>query len=94
MKELAALSLPTDEAAAAEWQEFADKLRILMIKHRDIGHEWNLTGTQEVRLADYLNATRLLQDCLDLAFMPPEEKKAMLNSLYLPPAQAGEGQEA
>jgi len=94
VKELAALSLPTDEAAAAEWQEFADKLRILMIKHRDIGHEWNLTGTQEVRLADYLNATRLLQDCLDLAFMPPEEKKAMLNSLYLPPAQAGEGQEA
>jgi len=90
-EELAALSLPTDKATAAEWQEFTDKLRALMIKHRDIGHEWNLTDTQEARLADYLNATRLLQDCLELAVISPEEKKAMLNGLYLPPAQAGEG---
>ncbi len=86
-EELAALSSPTDKAPAAKWREFADKLRALMIKHRDIGHEWNLTDTQEARLADYLNATRLLQDCLELAFMPPEEKQAMLNSLYAPPAE-------
>jgi len=31
---------------------------------------------------------------LELAFMPPEEKKVMLSSLYLPPAQAGKGQDA
>ncbi|MDQ3648823.1 MAG: NACHT domain-containing protein [Acidobacteriota bacterium] len=91
-KESAALSLPTDGAAATEWKEFADKLRALMIKHRDIGHEWDLTETQEARLAGYLNATRLLRDSLELAFMPPDEKEAMLNSLYLPPAQAGEAE--
>lgn len=84
-KELAAISLSTDEATAAEYQEFADRLRTLMIKHRDIGHKWGLKETQEARLANYINATRLLQDCLELAFMPPDEKKAMLNSLYLPP---------
>jgi hypothetical protein len=93
-KELAALSVPTDEAAIIEWQEFADKLRALIIKHRNVGHEWNLTGTQGAQLADYINATSLLQDCLELDFMPPEEKKAMLNSLYLPPVQAEDGQNA
>ncbi|MDQ3256958.1 MAG: hypothetical protein M3R15_24215, partial [Acidobacteriota bacterium] len=87
VKELDALSLPTDKVTAAEWQEFANKLRTLMIKHRDIGHEWNLTEIQEERLADYLNATYLLRDCLELAFMPPDEKRATLNSLYLPPAE-------
>jgi hypothetical protein len=92
-KELAALLLPTRRATIAEWQEFADKLRALMIKHRDIGHEWDLTDKQEAQLADYLNATRLLQDCLELAYMLPDEKKAMLNSLYVPLAKAGEGQE-
>jgi NACHT domain len=91
VNDLAALSLPTNEDTNIEWQDFADKLRALMIKYRDIGHDWNLTETQEERLADYLNATRLLQDCLELAFMPPEEKRAIRNSLYLPPAHAKHG---
>jgi len=93
-KELASLSLPIDKTTGAEWQKFAGKLRALIIKHRDFGHEWKLTETQKTQLANYFNATRLLQDCLELAFMPPDDKKAMLNSLYLPPAQAGEGQNA
>jgi adenylate kinase family enzyme len=93
-KELAALSMLTEKAAAVEWQEFADKLRALTVKHRDVGHGWNFTKIQEARLADYLDATEVLQDCLELATMPPDEKKAMLNSLYLPPAQAGNGQNA
>jgi hypothetical protein len=88
------LSIPTSTSAYAERRVFADELQALIIKHRDVGHEWNLTELQEERLTNYLNATRLLQDCLELAFMPPDEKKAMLNSLYLPPAQAGEGQNA
>jgi predicted NACHT family NTPase len=91
-KELDALSIPAKEAPATKHREFADKLRALMIKHRDVGHNWGLTEIQEQRLANYLNATRLLRDCLKLAFMPPDEKRAMLNSLYLPPAQAEVGQ--
>jgi hypothetical protein len=93
-KELAALPLPNNEATNTAWQEFTDKLRALMIKHRDIGHEWNLTKGQEKRLTNYLAAAHLLNDCLKLAFMPPDEKKAMLNSLYLPPAQVEDGQNA
>ncbi|MDQ1592679.1 MAG: hypothetical protein QOG71_3306 [Pyrinomonadaceae bacterium] len=89
-KELAALSSPIHAVPDTEWQEFADKLRSRMRKHRDIGHDWNLTDAQEARLADYLNATRLLQDCLELSVISPEDKRAMLDSLYAPPAQAGE----
>ncbi|HWT02344.1 MAG TPA: NACHT domain-containing protein [Pyrinomonadaceae bacterium] len=84
-EELDALQTPMEE-------EFADALRALMIKHRDIGHEWILTETQEARLADYINATLLLQDCLELATMPSDEKKAIFNSLYLPPARAEDRQ--
>jgi hypothetical protein len=90
-EEVAALSIPTDKAFITEWEAFADRLQALMIKHRDIGHDWNLTGKQEARLVDYLNATRLMRDCLELAFMSKEEKEAVLERLYLPPAQAGEG---
>jgi hypothetical protein len=99
-KELATLSLHTSEIASPrwrefpEWQDFADKLQGLLIKHRDIGHKWDLTELQESRLANYLNIISLLRDCLELATMSPDEKKAMLNSLYLPPAQADEGQSA
>ncbi|MGB9179978.1 MAG: NACHT domain-containing protein, partial [Pyrinomonadaceae bacterium] len=46
-KELTALSLPIEKATNAEWKEFEDKLRALIIKHRDIGHDWNLTAKQE-----------------------------------------------
>jgi hypothetical protein len=38
-----------------------------------------------MRLADYFNAARLLRDCLELAYMSPDEKNEILNSLYLPP---------
>lgn len=89
-EELRALSLPTDKTTGAERHQFANKLRLIMIRHRDIGHEWNLTKAQESRLADYIHATRLLQDCLELATMPLEEKKTVLNSLYLPPPQESE----
>ncbi len=92
--ELAKLHPPKNRADVTRWHIFADKMRTLMVKHRDIGHEWGLTKNEEARLAGYINATQILRDCFALATMPPDEKKAMLNSLYLPPAQAGEGQNA
>jgi hypothetical protein len=81
---------PIEQATVEEWYEFGNKLLQLM-RHRDIAREYDLTGTQEEQFAKYLNATILLRDCLQLAYMPPDEKKAILDSLYLPPAHAGEG---
>lgn len=88
-EELSAL-LITNTVSPTHWLELRNKIRTLMIKHRNVGHDWKLNKEQETRLADYLNATILLQDCLELATMPPEEKKVMLESLYLPPAKAEE----
>ncbi len=86
--ELTALSLPSFLNTAALKKEFTDKVRTLAIRHRNIGRGWNLTEEQEERLTDYLKSTDLLQDCLEVATISPEDKKAILNSLYLPPAQA------
>lgn len=84
---LAAISVPSDHIKSEEWQEVARRLQELMVKFRDIGHEWKFTAVESKRLAKYLNATRLLQECLKLAYMPLADKEAMLNSLYLPPAR-------
>jgi hypothetical protein len=88
-KDFTALHTPTESATAAEWQVYAENLRALMIKHRDIGHEWGFGEKQKRQLKDYFAATRLLKDCLELAVMPPEEKKAVLDSLFLPPGKVG-----
>jgi predicted NACHT family NTPase len=94
VRELNALSLSIPKTTTtSEWLTLADKLRALIINHRDIGHNWDLTATQEAYLSDYFKATNLLQDYLKLATMPPDEKKAMLDSLYLPLAQAEDGQD-
>lgn len=84
-RDLSKLEQPSAKSDLEHSQRFADELRAVMIKHRDIGHAWNLTPTQEERLTKFFNGTALLADCLALAFMPPEEKRAILDSLYLPP---------
>jgi hypothetical protein len=88
-RELAALSVPAHSDPDDDWVEFDVNLRGLITEHRHIGYDWDLTPKQEFALADFLNATRLLQDCLGLAFMPPDEKNAMLRSLFLPPLKEG-----
>ena len=75
------------------WRDVTE-VRALMIKHCNIGHIWELDEEEEKNLTDYLNANHLLKDCLVLATMSPKEKQAILNSLYLPPAQAEGGQNA
>ncbi|HEY0174119.1 MAG TPA: NACHT domain-containing protein [Pyrinomonadaceae bacterium] len=89
VKDLDSLTIPINTAFRSDWQRYAEKLRVISIKHRDVRESWELTASQRTQLNDYLNAGRLMTDCLKLAFMPPEEKEAMLNSLYLPPGQAG-----
>lgn len=82
--DLSGLMIPGEGADAAEWRKYADRLRHLIIRNSEIGSDWRLTDEQEGLLESYLNAATLLQDCLELAFMPPEEKETILNSLYAP----------
>ncbi|HKQ54100.1 MAG TPA: NACHT domain-containing protein [Pyrinomonadaceae bacterium] len=88
------LHLARVKARDAEAQGFVDNLITLMRDTEDIKNEWDLTGKQGLRMTSYMVATDLLKDCLEIAFMPPDEKKAILNGLYLPPAQAENGQDA
>jgi adenylate kinase family enzyme len=89
-KVLGSLSIPSSNSTASDRQEFADELRVLLIKHRDIGHQWNLTRLQEETITDYVVASDLLLDCLELAFMSPDEKRLMLDTLYLLPSEVQE----
>jgi hypothetical protein len=64
-------------------------LRSILMKDRHISHhQWSFTKQQEDRLANYLNGTGLLRDCLDLACMRPDEKEELEEGLYLPLAPA------
>jgi predicted NACHT family NTPase len=51
------------------WQEkgqaWKNQLRAVMIKHRNIGHNWQFSDAQKKRLQQYYNANKLLVDCLN-----------------------------
>ena len=86
-EEFISLLLLDKKTDSTEWWKFGDEFRAWSMKYGSVKRDWDLLDAEEAGLTDYLYASRLLQDCLDLAFMPPDEKKAMLNSLYLPLAQ-------
>lgn len=50
------------------WQEkgqaWQNQLRTVMIKHRNIGHDWQFSIGQKKRLKQYYNANKFLVDCL------------------------------
>ena len=43
---------------------WTDQLRSLLIKYRNIGHDWQFTEAQEQLLQQYYDASKLLVDCL------------------------------
>lgn len=82
---LAALSVPTESTLQAAWHEFNAQLRQLMLEHRDLGHDWNLSQEQVNTLANYLKANLLLLECLDVAHVT--NRDAIKNSLLSPPGE-------
>jgi hypothetical protein len=78
---------PSKNASSEEWESYSESLRALMIKSRDIGHLWELNVEQKAKLSHYIGANRLLIDCLELATMPPDKKKAVEEGLFLPVGQ-------
>jgi len=67
--ELQNLTLPNENDRQSVWQEFEKQLRDIMQRHRNIGHEWNLTKEQSGKLDSYLEANELLVECLKLAMV-------------------------
>ena len=46
-------------------QVWAEQLRIVMLKHRNIGHNWQFHDHQKELLQKYYDANKLLVDCLN-----------------------------
>ncbi len=66
-KALAALAVPVEGAGIEERKRFVKELQKIMIEHRNIGHDWNFTKEEVNNLKNYLGATKLLVDCLNVA---------------------------
>jgi hypothetical protein len=81
---LATLAAPGPDDSLEAWQVFAEKLRGIMIAHRNIGHEWEFTREQLMQLTNYFQANRLLVGCLNLAY--GSDREGIEESLLLPPA--------
>ncbi|MBD2429168.1 hypothetical protein [Phormidium sp. FACHB-1136] len=59
-----------DEKALIQWwftngTNWAERLRTVMIEHRNIGHDWQFSEAQKEKLCQYYDANKLLVDCLN-----------------------------
>lgn len=84
-KALMSLLLPDGKSKEAELKAFAEKLRVVMIQHCNIGHDWGFTEEQEMQLSAYEDSTVLLAECLKLAQV--SNRKKIEDSLLMPPGE-------
>jgi predicted NACHT family NTPase len=59
-----ALDLNAEPNAANAWAEWVEQFRQLIVEHRQIGYEWGLSDRQLDLLRSYVEANRLIVDCL------------------------------
>ncbi len=52
---------------SSEVKNLAGELRLMLIKYRNIGHDWKFTERQRYLVQQYYNANKLLVDCLNKA---------------------------
>jgi hypothetical protein len=79
------VSVPSQEDSPAKWEEFSDALLDIMRAHRPI-KDYEFTKEQAENISQYLKATKLLQDCLAVAYV--SDRKAIEDRLLLPPKAA------
>lgn len=64
---------------------FINKLKPIMIKHRNIGHDWQFSEKQEILLNQYYYANKLLIDCLNSdCYVSREVRQYIEDTLFLP----------
>ncbi|WP_341527099.1 NACHT domain-containing NTPase [Nostoc sp. UHCC 0302] len=69
----------------ADGEVWNEQLRVIMIKHCNIGHEWQLNEAQKTLLERYLYANRLLMDCINSdCYVSREVRQEIENTLLLP----------
>ncbi|HEY9692838.1 MAG TPA: NACHT domain-containing NTPase [Oculatellaceae cyanobacterium] len=72
----------------ARGQAWTEELRAVMIKHRNIGHDWQFSTEQKAMLQQYYDANKLLADCLNSSFdVSADTRKEIEETLLLPFAE-------
>ncbi|OUL25463.1 hypothetical protein BV378_15460 [Nostoc sp. RF31YmG] len=66
-------------------QPWTEQLRAIIIEHRNIGHDWQFTDSQEEMLQQYYDANKLLIDCLNSeCYISREVRQQIEETLLLP----------
>jgi hypothetical protein len=82
-----------DEEKFLEWSQanghtWIEQLRCLMIKHRNIGHDWQFSDKQKEMLEQYYEANLLLVECLNSdCYVSREVRSQIEDTLLLPIAE-------
>ncbi|MEM6433374.1 MAG: NACHT domain-containing NTPase [Cyanobacteria bacterium P01_D01_bin.115] len=66
-------------------KDWIEQLRQVIVEHRNIGHDWQLTETQKVTLQQYYDANKLLVDCLNSdCYVTKATRQYIEDTLLLP----------
>jgi len=69
----------------ASGQAWMEQLRDVMIKFRNIGHDWQFSNAQKQLLQQYYDANKLLVDCLNSdCYVSREVRQEIEDTLLLP----------
>lgn len=81
-------NMPSKDATRKAWAAWAEKLRQVMIRERNIGHDFGLNDKQKKCLEDYLYANKLIVDCLNCqSYVSKPVREEILDTLLLPPGE-------
>ncbi|MGB3638513.1 MAG: NACHT domain-containing NTPase [Rivularia sp. (in: cyanobacteria)] len=78
-----------EDSWQSKWEgnvkEISEKLRVMLVKHRNIGHDWQFNKKQEELLTKYYYVNKLLVDCLNSdSYVTPEIRSYIEETLLLP----------
>ncbi|MEH2221817.1 NACHT domain-containing NTPase [Nostoc sp.] len=78
----------------ANWKAWCEELREVMIKYRNIGHDWQFSNEQKELLQQYYDANKLLVDCLNSdCYVSREVRQQIEDTLLLPIAEIKQRQQ-
>lgn len=86
-------AIDIDEERFKQWwqangQAWTERLRAVMIKHRNIGHDWRFSKEQRKVLTQYYDANKFLVDCLNSGcHVTPAVRQEIEETLFLPIAE-------
>jgi predicted NACHT family NTPase len=66
-------------------EEWSEELRTIMIRHRNVGQNWQFSQSKLKLIQQYYDASKLLVDCLESdCYVSREVREEIVNSLLLP----------